>query len=123
MVRHRALVFGCACAIAAAFACQAAEPPKPAPPAREPSDARVRSLADAYLEGFFDRNPDQVTVYGIPGRRHDKLPDNSLDARNAWQAKEDGWLAQAKQIDPATIAQAPLRAILRARCEIAAGLA
>jgi uncharacterized protein (DUF885 family) len=124
MVRHRALVFGCACAIAAAFGCQAAEPPKPAPPAREPSDARVRSLADAYLEGFFDRNPDQVTVYGIPGRRHDKLPDNSLDALNAWQAKEDAWLAQAKQIDPATIDQAPLRgtyAIVREALEASIG--
>jgi uncharacterized protein (DUF885 family) len=125
MVRHRALVFGCACAIAGAFGCQAAEQPKQTPPPRESSDARVRALADAYLEGFLDRNPDQVTVYGIPGRRHDKLPDNSLDALRAWQAKEDGWLVQAKQIEPAAIDQAPLRgtyAIVREALEASIGL-
>jgi uncharacterized protein (DUF885 family) len=126
MLRHRALVFACACVVAGAFGCRrAAEQPKQAPPARQPSDARVRALADAYLEGFFDRNPDQVTVYGVPGRRHDKLPDNSLDALKAWQAKEDGWLAQAKQIDPATIDQAPLRgtyAIVREALEASVGV-
>src|SRR5213075_625914 len=78
-------------------------------PAPEPADAQVRALADAYLEGYFQRNPDQVTLYGVPGRRHDALPDNSLEALKAWQAKEDGWLEQAKRIDPAAIASGPLR--------------
>ena len=87
----------------------AKEPPPAAAPAAERPDAGVRALADAYLEGYFQRNPDQVTLYGVPGRRHDALPDNSLDALRAWQAKEDGWLAQAKQIDPAAIEAPPLR--------------
>jgi uncharacterized protein (DUF885 family) len=91
---------------AAAGACaQAERPPDP-----EPSDARVRALADAYLEGYFDRNPDEATSYAVAGRRHDRLPDNSIAALGAWQAKEDAWLAEARQIDPATIAAAPLRA-------------
>ena len=92
----------------ASLACGQAPPPKPAAP--PPSDARVRQLADAYLAAFFDRFPETVTQFGIPGRRQDKLTDNSLDALRAWQQREDGWLAEAKQIDPATIADPSLRA-------------
>ena len=107
MLGYRTTAFVCACLIAATGACErGAKPPAPAP-AR--ADARVRELADAYLEGFFQRNPDQVTLFGVPGRRHDALPDNAFDALRAWRAKEDGWLAQAKQIDPATIEAPPLR--------------
>ncbi|HEV3139000.1 MAG TPA: DUF885 family protein, partial [Vicinamibacterales bacterium] len=84
---------------------------EPAAPARpQPPDARVRVLADVYLEGFFERNPDQVTLYGVPGRRHDKLPDNSLEALKRWQSREDAWLAEAKAIDAAAIQASPLRA-------------
>jgi uncharacterized protein (DUF885 family) len=109
MLRYRTTAFVCACLIAATAACErGAKSPAPAP-APERADARVRELADAYLEGFFQRNPDQVTLYGVPGRRHDALPDNAFDALRAWRAKEDGWLAQAKQIDPATIEAPPLR--------------
>jgi uncharacterized protein (DUF885 family) len=75
-----------------------------------PPDARVRALADAYLAGFFDRNPDAVTLFGVPGGHHDRLPDNSLDALAAWRAKEDAWIADAKRIDAAAISAAPLRA-------------
>ncbi len=92
----------------ASLACGQAPPPKPAAP--PPSDERVRRLADTYLAGFFDRFPETVTQFGIPGRRQDKLSDNSLDALRAWQQREDGWLAEAKQIDPATIADPSLRA-------------
>ena len=93
----------------AAAACGRRDEPRPAP-AKPSADAAVRTLADAYLAGYFDRNPDAVTVYGVPGRRHDKLPDNSLDALNAWHAREDAWIAQAKQIDPAAIETPALRA-------------
>jgi uncharacterized protein (DUF885 family) len=86
----------------------AAQPPAPAP--APPADDRVKSLADAYLDGFFARNPDQITLYGVPGRRHDALQDNSLDALRLWQAREDGWLKALQQIDPATITASSLRA-------------
>ena len=109
MLRHRTRAFVCACLIAATAACQRAAKSSAPAPGPERADARVRELADAYLEGFFDRNPDQVTLYGVPGRHHDALPDNSFDALRTWQAKEDGWLEQAKQITPATIEAAPLR--------------
>jgi len=124
MLRHRLTPFVCACLLAATAACErAAKSPAPAT-APERADARVRELADAYLEGFFERNPDQVTLYGVPGRHHDALPDNALDALKAWQAREDAWLAQAKQIAPAAIAAAPLRgtyAIVREALEGSVG--
>jgi len=75
-----------------------------------PADAHVRALADAYLAAWFDRFPEQITEYGVPGHRQDKLTDNSLESWKAWQDREDAWLAEAKQIDPATIGAPPLRA-------------
>src|SRR4030081_2586284 len=110
MLRHRTKAFVCVCLVAASAACnRGGQAPAPAP-AHDRADARVRELADAYLEGFFQRNPDQVSLFGVPGRRHDALPDNSLEALRAWQAKEDGWLAQAKQIYPAAVETPSLRA-------------
>lgn len=76
----------------------------------DPPDGRVKALADTFLEGFFDRNPETASLYGVPGRHHDRLTDNSLAALSAWQAKEDGWLAELKQIDASAIAGRPLRA-------------
>jgi uncharacterized protein (DUF885 family) len=92
----------------------------PAPAA----DERVRTIADSYLEAYFDRNPDQVTYYGLPGRRHDRLPDNSLEALKAWHAKQDAWLADLRGIDPSAIGDRPLRAtyaIVRETLEGSAG--
>jgi uncharacterized protein (DUF885 family) len=104
MVRARTVSLAAATLLA--LACSAGRPQAPPPAA----DERVKTLADAYLDGFFSRNPDQITLYGVPGRRHDKLPDNSLNALRAWQAREDGWLKELRQIDPAAIGNASLRA-------------
>jgi uncharacterized protein (DUF885 family) len=76
----------------------------------EPADTRVRELADAYVSGYLDQFPEQATYYGVPGRRHDKLTDNSPSAVAAWQAREDRWLAEAKAIDTGAIGSASLRA-------------
>lgn len=100
------------CFVGAAFlvaACGTAPQPGGSRTAAQ-SSAEVRALADAYLDGYFERNPDAVTLFGVPGRPQDKLPDNSLDALKSWQAKEDAWLARAKAIDPSSIVEAPLRA-------------
>jgi uncharacterized protein (DUF885 family) len=126
MLRHRTRAFVCGCLIAASAACdRGTKGPVPAAATTaEHPDTRVRALADAYLEGYFRRNPDQVTLYGVPGRRHDALPDNALDALRAWQAKEDAFLAQAKQIDPATVEAPRLRgtyAIVREALEASIG--
>ncbi|MQA29844.1 MAG: DUF885 family protein [Luteitalea sp.] len=90
----------------------------------EPPDARVTALADTYLDAYLERYPEQATYFGIPGRSHDRLSDNSLAAQKAWEAREDAWLTEAKAIDPATLQQASLRAtyaIVREALEGAAG--
>ena len=110
MLRHRTTAFVCFCLILATAACGRAPNPPAAAPASEGADARVRRLADAYLDAFFERNPDQVTLYGVPGRRHNGLPDNAFEALRAWQSKEDGWLAQAREIPTTEIEAASLRA-------------
>src|SRR5262245_61180884 len=103
---------GAATAVAAlvtVLACSAGQESSPRQ-ASESADVRVRKLADQYLEGFFDRNPDQVTFYGVPGRHHDRLPDNSLAAQKAWEAKEDAWLVEARAITAASIESPSLKA-------------
>lgn len=94
-------------ASALCVACTSAPRENPKP---EPADARARELADAYLNAYFERNPETATVYGIPGRHHDKLSDNSLTALRDWEAKEDALLEQASGIDPQTIQDGRLRA-------------
>ena len=103
---RRQIVSACALAVAAIVAaCTAFVPPKP--PA---ADDRARELADRYLNGWLDRYPDQATLYGVPGRHHDRLPENSLAALKAWEAKEDVWLADAQGIDPFAIEDSSLKA-------------
>src|SRR5262245_43721801 len=97
--------------LVAAFAIAAVSCSSPPPlQAPEPADSRAKALADDYLAGFFERYPDQATYYGVPNSRHDRLPDNSLPALTAWEAKEDAWATRAAAIDSATIAEAPLKA-------------
>jgi uncharacterized protein (DUF885 family) len=89
-----------------------------------PADDRVKMLADTYLAAYFDRYPEQATVYGVPGRRHDKLTDNSPEARKAWEAREDAWLNDVHAIPQSAIASRPLRAtdaILREALESSLG--
>ena len=88
-------------------ACQRRPAPASAPPA---SDARVQQIADAYLTAYFDRYPEEGTSYGVTGRRHDGLFENSLGALADWQKREDAWLADVKRVDPATLTKAPLKA-------------
>src|SRR6266850_850152 len=101
--------FACTCLCLLVTACNRGVEPAAPKPQPDAADARVRALADAYLQGYFDRNPEARTLYGVPGAHHDQLSDNSLEALKAWQAKEDAWLAEARQIDSAAIQAAPLR--------------
>jgi uncharacterized protein (DUF885 family) len=91
------------------LSCGRTESPAPAA-SREPADARVRQLADTYLDAYFTQFPENVTYYGVAGKRHDRLQDNSLQALAKWQAQEDRWLADVRAIDAAAIESRPLRA-------------
>ena len=117
MLRHAVVLVLCA---AAAGCGRTSEAPVPAPQA---ADTRVRELADAYLDGFFEQFPEQATYYGVPGKSHDRLSDNSLAALDEWQTQQDRWLAAVRAIDPATIQAGPLKAtyaILRETLEASA---
>jgi uncharacterized protein (DUF885 family) len=116
MLRRALLVVLCV----AAVACGRTDSPSPN---TEPADTRVRALADSYVSGFFDHFPEQATLYGVAGRRHDRLSDNSPAALAAWQAREDRWLDEIEAIDPADIGSPSLRAtyaILREALESSA---
>ncbi|MEO8359423.1 MAG: DUF885 domain-containing protein [Vicinamibacteria bacterium] len=108
MVKRFAASLLCSLSLAG---CTGASTPAPAAKARPASnDARVKAFADNFLSAYFDRNPEAATYYGVPGRKHDALTDNSLAATQAWAAKEDTWLGELKSIDPSTIEAEPLRA-------------
>src|SRR5262249_36392782 len=102
MIRRFALGFSCALSVACGGS--------PTVVAPEPPDGRVKALADAYLASYLDRFPETATQFGITGRRHNRLTDNSLAAIKAWDAREDAWFADVSRIDAAAIASAPLRA-------------
>lgn len=78
------------------LACGEGRPPPPPPSVA--ADERVKALADAYLDGFFARNPDQITLYGVPGRRHDKAA-RQLAQRLARLAGPRGRLAEGDPAD------------------------
>src|SRR5881628_93558 len=69
--------------------------------------ARMRKIADAYVAAYFERHPDEATLDGVAGVRHDQLPDNSPITRGRWQAREDRWLAELQRIDPAPLVGRP----------------
>ena len=54
-------------------------------------------VADAYLEGYFQRNPDQATLFGVPGRHHDVL-----DLVEAGVVNLRGILARLRPCRPGT---------------------
>src|SRR3989442_13514132 len=62
--------------------------------------ARMRKIADAYVAAYFERHPDEATLDGMAGARHDQLPDNSPITRGRSQAREDPWVAGLQRMEP-----------------------
>lgn len=59
----------------------------------------VEEIADEYLAAYLERHPETGTYYSLPGARHDRLIDNSLESLEAWQAREDAWLAELTALE------------------------
>jgi len=59
----------------------------------------IDAIADEYLAAVLEFHPELGTLYSVPGARHDRLTDNSLQALDAWQAREDAWFAELNAID------------------------
>ena len=55
---------------------------------RQPKDIEEPSEEALFrLDAYLDRYPEEATAYGVPGRHHDKLTDNSLDALRCTKAR------------------------------------
>lgn len=55
--------------------------------------------ADRYVAAYFDAFPDEATFAGASAGPHDRLPDLSSAAREAWQAKEDSTWRELVTLD------------------------
>lgn len=74
-----------------------------ATPATQPagptaSHRAIEAIADEYLAALQEYYPEMGTYYSLPGARHDRLNDNSLEALSAWQDREDAWLRELEAI-------------------------
>ena len=69
--------------------------------------ARATALADEFVAAYLERVPEIGTFYGIPGARHDRLSDNSLEAQRAWERREDAWLSALRALDTTSLAGRP----------------
>jgi uncharacterized protein (DUF885 family) len=120
MVRHamrRTLPFALpVLALLTACAPEAAPPPAspaatsattPAPGAAQAPATRVLAIADAMVDDDWARHPENVSLLRPPSARYDSLPDLSLSATAAREAREDGWLAELKTIDRASLGDTP----------------
>lgn len=59
----------------------------------------VSALADAYMAAYYERFPEQATMAGIAGARHDRLSDNSAAAIVRWQSVQDAFLTLLADVD------------------------
>ena len=93
-------------------------PSAPAPAASQ--STQVTGIADELFAGFVQRFPEAATQFGLAKGPHDRLTDLSPAARQAWQTREDGWLARLEAIDTARVIgtpDAPVYAIMRQTLE------
>ena len=82
-------------------ACQS-EAPAPEAQTTAPAQRTIEVIADEVLAAMLERYPAMATNYSIEGARHDRMFDNSLEALDDWQEKEDVWLAELDAIGEPT---------------------
>jgi uncharacterized protein (DUF885 family) len=76
--------------------------------AQEPPPAqRVDALATELMMTVLGRQPEIATYIGLPGFRHDRLGDESLEALARRRTEDDAWAARVLAIDPASVAGTP----------------
>jgi len=66
------------------------------------AERSIESIADEVLAAMLVRNPAMATSFAIEGARHDRLYDNSLQALDEWQTREDVWLKELDAIGEPT---------------------
>jgi uncharacterized protein (DUF885 family) len=65
----------------------------------------ARDLADRFHQRWLEANPFAATMYGIPGY-DDLVPDESQEGAQAWRAEIEGFLREADEIAPSSLAPA-----------------
>jgi uncharacterized protein (DUF885 family) len=65
----------------------------------------ARDLADRFHQRWLEANPFAATMYGIPGY-DDLVPDESQEGAQAWRAEIAGFLREADEIAPESLAPA-----------------
>src|SRR2546430_11036635 len=68
---------------------------------------RVGQLVDSYVSAYSERHPDEATLAGVAGVRHDRWPDNSPSGIAHWWLREDAWLAELEAIHAESLAGRP----------------
>src|SRR5829696_8948663 len=61
---------------------------------------QVTALADEVMQTALTRSPELATFLGLPGMRHDRVSDNSLEALHRYEAEDDAFAARVLAIDP-----------------------
>lgn len=69
--------------------------------------ARMSALADAYVQNYFETFPNDATALGVPDAPHHRMNDNSLATLSSWHEKEEGWLAELRQVNPSLLEGRP----------------
>jgi uncharacterized protein (DUF885 family) len=65
--------------------------------------ATARKVAQEFVDGYYHQFPEEAYEVGYPKAPMDRLGDRSETAMAAWRAREDGWLATLKKVDPAPL--------------------
>ncbi|MFQ5529543.1 MAG: DUF885 family protein [Gemmatimonadota bacterium] len=64
--------------------------------------AEAIAIADEYVAGYYDEYPEDAYETGYPAPM-DRMGDHSLANIEAWQAREDSWVARLQAIDPSAL--------------------
>ena len=64
--------------------------------------AEALAIADEYVAGYYDQFPEEAYETGYPASL-DRMGDHSPAVREAWEARENAWLARLDAIDPASL--------------------
>ncbi|TFG51438.1 MAG: DUF885 domain-containing protein [Gemmatimonadales bacterium] len=84
--------------LAATASCAPSDAPKPSGAA-----ATALRVAQEFVDGYYHQFPEEAFEVGYPDTPMDRLGDRGAAAMAAWRAREDGWLAELRGIDPAAL--------------------
>jgi uncharacterized protein (DUF885 family) len=85
-------------ALAATLSCAPADAPR----SSSAAETALR-VAQEFVDGYYHQFPEEAFEVGYPDTPMDRLGDRGPAAMAAWRAREDGWLAELRGIDLATI--------------------